>query len=280
MSTFHGMALKIGSLVKKLQLKTPFKNDVPGKDYWLQLKKRRPDLVIRVPENCGTNRLNMMKRTVVNSYFDDLERTVALLGLQDRPAQIWNCDETGLQFSPNSSKVLAPRGVKSLVSRSSPSKESITSVCVNAAGDAMPPMCVVKGKTVRAIQSFAVQDSPKNTLWAHQENGWMNDEIGTQWFRDVFLPNCGAARPQLLILDSHHSHEVLDLLEMAKEQHVTILALPPHTTHMLQPLDRVVFKPFKTAYRKHCTEFMAGNPGQIINKVTWPVYLATHNIEL
>ncbi|KAK3765038.1 hypothetical protein RRG08_023556 [Elysia crispata] len=77
----------------------------------------------------------------------------------------------------------------------------------------------------------------------------MNDEIGVQWFTKVFLANCGPARPQLLILDSHHSHEVLEMLELAKNENVHVFALPPHTTHALQTLDRVVFKPFKTAYK-------------------------------
>lgn len=267
--------LKVGSVVKKLGLKTQFKDGVPGKDYWLQLKKRRPDLVIRTPENCGSNRLKMMTREVVDKYFDDLEECITKLQLQDKPQQIWNCDETGLQFSPNAAKVIAPKGVRSLVARCSPSKEIITTlVCVNAAGTAMPPLCVVKGKTNRSIHSFAIQDSPRGTIWAYQESGWMNDDIGVQWFSDVFLPNCGDARPQMLILDSHHSHEVLEMLELARQQNIHVMALPPHTTHMLQPLDRVVFKPFKTAYRRHCTEFLASNPNKTINKVTWPGLLS------
>ncbi|GFS22940.1 DDE-domain-containing protein, partial [Elysia marginata] len=67
----------------------------------------------------------------------------------------------------------------------------------------------------------------------------MDDEIGQQWFQQVFLNNCETARPQLLILDSHHSHEVVDILEMAEEQGIHLMALPllPHTTHALQPLD-------------------------------------------
>lgn len=267
--------LKIGSVVAKLGLKTQFKDGIPGKDYWLQLKQRRPDLVIRTPENCGSNRLKMMTREVVDRYFNDLEQCLNTLQLHDKPSQIWNCDETGLQFSPNAAKVIAPKGVRSLVARCSPSKDSITTlVCVNASGAAMPPLCVVKGKTNRCVHSFAIQDSPQGTIWAFQENGWMNDEIGVQWFSEVFLANCGDARPQLLILDSHHSHEVLEMLELAKAQNIHVMALPPHTTHILQPLDRVVFKPFKTAYRRHCTEFLAQNPTKTINKVTWPGLLS------
>ena len=98
----------------------------------------------------------------------------------------------------------------------------------------------------------------------------MNDDIGVQRFTKVFIKNCGEARPQLLILDSHQSHEVLEMLELAEKERIHILALPPLTTHMLQTLDIVVFKPMKTAYKRHCTEFLAANPDKTINKMTWP----------
>ena len=48
------------------------------------------------------------------------------------------------------------------------------------------------------------------------------------------------------------------------------MALPPHTTHALQPLDEVVFKPFKTAYKRACIDFLASHPSLTINKATWP----------
>ncbi|XP_005106626.1 CENP-B homolog protein 2 [Aplysia californica] len=192
------------------------------------------------------------------------------LQLLEKPKKIWNCDETGLKFLPDCSRVLQQKGARNVIARCSPSKESVTTlVCINAAGQAMPPLCVVKGKTVRSAQSFATQDGLEGTVWTYQANAWMDDDISVQWFQKVFLPNCGEARPQLLILDSHHSHKVLEMLELAQKKDVHILALPPHTTHVLQPLDKVVFKPFKTAYTRNCTEFLASEPSSTINKVMW-----------
>lgn len=67
----------------------------------------------------------------------------------------------------------------------------------------------------------------------------------------------------------------MDLLELARQEDINIVALPPHTTHMLQPLDRVVFGPFKKAYKKYCTEFLAEKPENVISKVTWPKILSS-----
>ena len=42
--------LKVGAVVKRLGIKTQFKDGLPGKDYWYGLKKRRPDITIRVTQ--------------------------------------------------------------------------------------------------------------------------------------------------------------------------------------------------------------------------------------
>ena len=42
--------------------------------------------------------------------------------------------------------------------------------------------------------------------------------------------------------------------------------LPPHTTHIAQPLDRGCFSPLKTAWRRCCHEFRAHNPGRVITR--------------
>ena len=46
----------------------------------------------------------------------------------------------------------------------------------------------------------------------------MTEEIGAKWFELIFLANCGEARPPLLILDSHSSHEIFELLDMAMKK--------------------------------------------------------------
>ena len=40
--------------------------------------------------------------------------------------------------------------------------------------------------------------------------------MDVQWFGGHFLQQCGIAPPQLLILDSHSSHESLNLLTSGK----------------------------------------------------------------
>jgi hypothetical protein len=53
----------------------------------------------------------------------------------------------------------------------------------------------------------------------------------------------------LLVLDGHYSHtRNLDLIKLAKENHVCIISLPPHSTHKLQPFDKTFMGPLKAYY--------------------------------
>lgn len=50
-------------------------------------------------------------------------------------------------------------------------------------------------------------------------------------------------------MDNHESHISLRTIDLAKANYVVLLTLPPHTPHRIQPLDRCVYGPFKTAYK-------------------------------
>ena len=63
--------------------------------------------------------------------------------------------------------------------------------------------------------------------------------------------NNAADNPVLLILDNHISRYSSELLELAKENQVVMLTVPPHTTHKLQPLDRSVMHPLKAFYNRN-----------------------------
>ncbi|CAG2244263.1 unnamed protein product [Mytilus edulis] len=263
------LQMKISRLCKLQKIETPLRGEYPGDDWWRGFKSRHPEIALRKPEKLSTSRSRMLNRVVVTKYFEDLGKVITDNNLT--AATIWNMDETGKQFEHNPTNVCARKGSRNVPGRTSNSRENVTILAsVNAEGNVMPPMCVVKGKTIRSVQSFCCLDAPVNTVWSFQERAWMCDMLGELWFKDVFLAHCGPERPQLLLLDSHRSHEVLGLLEEACKENTIVFALPPHCTHMLQPLDRTVFGPFSKAYDRECTEFLSKHPNNDINKQTWP----------
>ena len=102
----------------------------------------------------------MLNSTVVDSYFETLNKVITDLNLSSKPEAIWNADETGFQIEHQPASVCDRRGAK-VPERTSNSRESIsTLLCVNAQGGFMPPMVVVRGKTKRGLQSWGVEDAP------------------------------------------------------------------------------------------------------------------------
>ena len=65
-------------------------------------------------------------------------------------------------------------------------------------------------------------------------------------------------------MDNHDSHISIETIDLSKENGVTLLTLPPHYSHKLQPFDRSVYGPFKTFYNQAANAFMVSHPGKTI----------------
>ena len=50
---------------------------------------------------------------------------------------------------------------------------------------------------------------------------------------------------RLLLLDGHGLHLIKEFAEYYKEKNIYLLAIPPHISHFLQPLNIILFQPFK-----------------------------------
>ena len=42
--------------------------------------------------------------------------------------------------------------------------------------------------------------------------------------------------------------------------------VPPHTTHLTQPLDKGCFGPLKAAWRDQCQQYITNNPGKVVTR--------------
>ncbi|KAK7479750.1 hypothetical protein BaRGS_00029026 [Batillaria attramentaria] len=70
----------------------------------------------------------------------------------------------------------------------------------------------------------------------------------------------------LLILDGHSSHTgSLAAIDLARENGVVMLCLPPHTTNKLQPLDISFFCLLKTRFLQAQETWLRNNPGQKVS---------------
>lgn len=123
-----------------------------------------------------------------------------------------------------------------------------------------------RGKTSTSIDNF---QGPKplelmerhqrytGTTYACSENGWMLTRIFNEWF-EIFCKTV-TERPLLVIFDGHVTHLDPATIELAVRENVALLKLPPHTTDLLQPMDRSLFGPIKYKWNERLIEWQRLN---------------------
>ena len=55
----------------------------------------------------------------------------------------------------------------------------------------------------------------------------------------------------------------MDFIEYCDQNQILLLVFPPHSTHTLQPLDVVMFKPLSQAYSNALTTYLHAGQGLI-----------------
>lgn len=110
--------------------------------------------------------------------------------------------------------------------------------------------------------------APAGTLFKAHPSGWMQADLFVEWFRHFLLHTKPTHDdPVLLILDGHVSHtKNLEFIDLARENHVTVVSLPPHCTHRLQPLDVAFMGPLKLHYSRAIEKFHRETKGQPVKQ--------------
>ena len=137
----------------------------------------------------------------------------------------------------------------------------------------MVPYIVYKGKN---LMTNHIQGGPQGTVYSMSDSGWMETANFREWFTKVFLQATADMRktgPVVLFFDGHKSHDSIALIELARDNNVILYILPPHTTHLLQPLDVGVFGPFKHAWSQVLKQYKLETLAAKVDRQTFPSLL-------
>jgi len=102
-----------------------------------------------------------------------------------------------------------------------------------------------------------LKGSPSGTIGAASPNGWTDNTLFIQWLQHFIQHTNARCR--------HQSHKTLEAIELARDNGIVILTLPPHCTHCMQPLDRTFFKSLKLSYYVACDDWMRCHPGRRVS---------------
>jgi DDE superfamily endonuclease len=148
--------------------------------------------------------------------------------------------------------------------------EWITAIeCVSAANKAIPPLLIYKAKHTNT--AWIPTHTPSNWRFSTSTSGWTSNSHAYEWITTVFEPHTRPEDPsirRLLIMDGHVSHITANLIAFCMQNTIDLLILPPHTSHVLQPLDISVFAPLKRALAYETDQTSRLDSGRI-SRIHW-----------
>ena len=98
------------------------------------------------------------------------------------------------------------------------------------------------------------------------DKGWTDQELFFYWMTELFVKYIPHTRPVILLVDGHFSHYEPETIRAAAKAGIVMFCLPPHSTHVAQPLDVSFFRPLKVYWSEACHKFMQKNPGRVVTK--------------
>ena len=244
----------------------PFKNNMPGRKWWLLFKKRHPQISLCSPEPLQLCRIKCCTAEAICEWFTDFDQFLQVHDLKDKPSRIWNADEAGFPLCPKTGKVLAVRNARNVYCATGDSKEQITTLCAaNAAGNVLPPMHIFSGER---FKSNPMNDCVENAYFGRSPKGWMSTELFYGWVANHFARHV-VERPVVLLVDGHSTHIDVEISKFCRNNGIHLYCLPPHTSHITQPLDVGFFSSLKNSWGKACEKFKTDNPGIPLNKYSF-----------
>ena len=186
----------------------------------------------------------------IDAYFARIDEIIRIAKI---PAGfIFNIDEAGFESYADSRTTtrLVPANyefdsVPVPISRAE--KRATLLAGISADGTTLKPMLILQRDTLEAeliLRGYTVNQ----IHFARSENGYMTTHLFNEWARHSFFPELRAKRlsenysgPIVLILDGFGCHANEHFLSQCEEQNVIPVAIPPHTSDQVQPLDLGIF---------------------------------------
>ena len=199
----------------------------------------------------------------IQAWFVKVQAKVEELGVL--PEDTWNMDECGVRIGVAKNQYVYTKHGKEILIPHANNREQISLVeCCSADGRVIDPMLIIKASTI--LEHWVIDLPPKYLL--HKSNsGYSNDQTSLDWIKhfDKMTRDQTKGVWRLLFLDGYGSHYTKEFCEYAESKKIQLIGLPPHTTHLLQPLDVGCFQPLKW-YHGRVLDYASRTGAKDINK--------------
>ena len=152
-------------------------------------------------------------------------------------------------------------------------------IAITLSGKMLTPLFILKRTSLD--REFACSPFFSCGIYRHSPSGFINGDIFFAWVTEVLVEHVRLFREKLvfsgsahLLLDGFSAHSDPRVLEICAKERINLFFLPPHSSHLTQPLDLGIFGVQKISTRKipqqqdkqnkhvTCTEFFHHYTGQ------------------
>ena len=246
---------------------------------WVQrFIKRHPHLKTTMTRSIEAARIKDVTKETVATWFAQLQETIEANNITLE--NIYNMDETGT-FMPSikvgfaigtgqTSYAVVDLRLRRKYQAEPGRQEWITAVeCICTDGSVIPPLIIFKGENL--LTSWIPREIKDKWHFSCNSKGWTSNIHGEMWLEKCFEPatrNKANGHKRLLICDGHDSHISAQFVRFCIDHGIVLFLLPPHSSHLLQPLDVGVFGPLKRAMSSRLSRLYATEISRL-QKVEW-----------
>ncbi|EDN95831.1 hypothetical protein SS1G_12036 [Sclerotinia sclerotiorum 1980 UF-70] len=229
-----------------------------------KIQRRIDGTTPRIESRANSHNLTKLEEEVLIQYIIDMDERGLVSNMQAKygivDSDFYNFDETGFMMG-----IICPGMVVTSAERNGRSKAiqlgnrewATAIICGNGEGETIPPFLVVQGQ-VHLSNWYTETDFPVDWAIKPTSNGWTNNETGLEWLKhfDKHTIRQRKGKYRMLVLDGHESYESIPFQSYCKSNDIICLKLPPHSSHLTQPLDVGCFGVLKRSYSSQIEEFI------------------------
>ena len=241
--------------------------------------KRHPELTVKFNRKYDYKRALCEDPEVLQGWFGLVANVKAKYGIQDEDT--YNFDETGFmmgQISQGAVVTASERRGRPKAVQPGNREWATAIVGINAKGWAIPAFLILKAHHHLSAW-YKEEDLPQDWVIGVSDNGWTTNKLGLDWIEhfDRHTKQRTVGSHRLLIIDGHESHNSLEFQQYCKDNKIITLCLPPHSSHLTQPLDVGCFAALKKAYGRQAEILMRNQINHITKTEFLPCFIRAYN---
>ena len=244
---------------------------VIGESWVQRFLHRHPELATVLSTTIEAARIKEVSKDRLVKWYAIVQEVITEYQILEE--NMYNMDETGCAIGTiESSQIVINKNLEMKYQAEPGRQEWVTIIeCICGDGSSIAPLIIFKGENLS--YNWISKEKAEDWHFSCNTKDWTSNFHGQEWMRKVFEPATRAkanGRTRLLICDGHDSHFTAPFILHCIQHNIILLLLPPHSSHLLQPLDVGIFGPLKKILSRHLYKLLSTGIHRL-EKYEWTV---------